>query len=311
MGVDWGTSRLRAWGFDDAGRVLFHVAADAGMGGLDRSGFEPALLQAVGPRLRPGRATPVVACGMVGSRQGWVEAPYRDLPCPPLGAGLVRAPAADPRLEVHVVPGLRQRRPHADVMRGEETQIAGFLAAHPGFDGVICLPGTHAKWAEVSAGEVTSFATFMTGELFAALSRHTVLRHSLGDGNGGGGNGGGGTPEPWDDAAFDAALAETLSRPERLARALFSIRAEDLVAGLPAATARARLSGCLVGAELAAARPWWLGRAVAIVGAPGLAARYARALDAQGVRPRLADADEMTRRGLAAAHAMLTRGTTA
>lgn len=319
VGVDWGTSRLRAWGFDESGGVLFHVAGEAGMGGLDRDGFEPALLRAIGARLGPGRATPVVACGMVGSRQGWVEAPYRDLPCPPLGAGLVRAPAADPRLAVHVIPGLRQRRPHADVMRGEETQIAGFLAAHPHFDGVICLPGTHAKWAEVSAGEVVSFATFMTGELYAALSRHTVLRHSLGPeakgpvkGPAAGGAGAAeGDDAPWDEAAFDAALAETLSRPERLARALFSIRAEDLVEGLSPAAARARLSGLLIGAELAAARPWWLGRDVAVVGAPGIAARYGRALSAQGIAPRLADADEMTRRGLAAAHAMLTEGTKA
>jgi hypothetical protein len=73
-------------------------------------------------------------------------------------------------------------------MRGEETQIAGFLAQNPGFDGVLCLPGTHTKWVHISAGEVVSFRSFMTGELFATVGPHSVLRHSVGEG--------------WDDAAF-------------------------------------------------------------------------------------------------------------
>jgi 2-dehydro-3-deoxygalactonokinase len=84
----------------------------------------------------------------------------------------------DPRLRVSILPGLKQAVP-PDVMRGEETQIAGFLAAAPGFDGVLCLPGTHAKWVQISAEEVVSFRTFMTGELFDLLSTQSVLRHSI------------------------------------------------------------------------------------------------------------------------------------
>lgn len=284
IAVDWGTSNLRAFAMGPAG-VLAEAASDDGMGRLARDGFEPALLSLVAPWLSG--PVEVIACGMVGSRQGWHEAPYRTVPCTPVDPGaLTPVPTVDARLRFSIVPGLKQLAP-PDVMRGEETQIAGALALVPGFDGVLCLPGTHAKWVQVSAGEVVSFQTAMTGELFALLSQQSVLRHGLGDG--------------WDDAAFDAAVSDMLSRPERLAARLFGIRAEGLVAGLAPAMARARLSGLLVGAELAATRPYWLGQPVAVVGADRLSALYARALAAQGVAPRLLSARDTTLAGLARA----------
>jgi 2-dehydro-3-deoxygalactonokinase len=242
----------------------------------------------VGDWLDPARKTPVLACGMVGSRQGWFEAPYRAVPCPALDAGgMVLVPVSDPRLSVQIVPGLNQISP-ADVMRGEETQIAGALALNPGFDGVLCLPGTHSKWAHVSAAEVVSFQTFMTGEMFALLSEQSVLRHGM-------------TEPGWDDGAFDAALSETLSRPERIGARLFGLRAEGLITGLAPGVARARLSGLLIGLELAGARAYWLGQPVLIVGAAKLSALYARALAAQGVAARQVPAKETVLAGLAAA----------
>ncbi len=130
IAVDWGTSNLRAWAMQ-GGRTLAEAVSDEGMGKLTREGFEPALLRLVGPWLGAGPMT-VIACGMVGSRQGWHEAPYRTVPCPPVDpAGLVAAPVQDARLRVWLAPGLRQMQP-ADVMRGEETQIAGALALSPG-----------------------------------------------------------------------------------------------------------------------------------------------------------------------------------
>ncbi len=288
IAVDWGTTRLRAWAIGPAGDVLAEAASDEGMGGLARDGFEPALLRLVGPWLGP--AVEVIACGMVGSRQGWVEAPYRAVPCAPLGGPLAEARAADPRLRVRVAPGLKQERP-ADVMRGEETQIAGFLAAHPRFDGVICLPGTHSKWARLSAGEVVSFATFMTGELYAVLATQSVLRHALGAG--------------WDDAAFAEAVSDALARPERLAGQLFGLRAGGLLGQVGPDAARSRLSGLLVGAELAAARPYWLGQDIVLIGSEPLVSHYAQALALQGTAPREADARAMTLAGLAAARALV------
>lgn len=283
IAVDWGTSNLRAWRMGPAG-VLAHVASDEGMGKLGREEFEGALLRLIGPWLDT--RVPVIACGMVGSRQGWFEAPYRTVPCTPVAAdALVRVPTSDARLDVRIAPGLRQMSP-ADVMRGEETQIAGALAMMPGFDGVLCLPGTHSKWVHVSAGEVVSFQTFMTGELFALLSTQSVLRHGM-------------AGEGWDDVAFDAGLSDALSRPEKIGARLFTLRAEGLIAGLSPVAAKSRLSGLLIGVELAAARPYWLGQPVGIVGAEGLARAYARALAAQGVNALAIPATESTIAGLA------------
>lgn len=289
IAADWGTSNLRVWALD-AGGILAEASSDRGMGSLTTEGYEPALLDLIGDWLPQGRVTPVIACGMVGARQGWREAAYRAVPCSPVDAGaLTQVATRDPRIRFTIAPGLSQRQP-ADVMRGEETQIAGALALYPGFDGVICLPGTHSKWAHVSAGEVVSFQTFMTGELFALLSKQSVLRHGLAAE--------GADPADFDGGAFDAGVSETLSRPERLAARLFGLRAEGLLAGLSPATGRSRLSGLLIGAELAAARPYWLGQRVALIGAPLLNDAYARALGAQGVGAETLDATACTLAGL-------------
>lgn len=143
IAADWGTSNLRVWAMASDGSAIARAESDDGMSRLDRTEFEPALVRLIGGWLTTGRVTTVVACGMVGSRQGWVEASYRTVPCAPMAAGRMVSPTvADARISVHVVPGLRQDDP-ADVMRGEETQMAGFLSREPGFDGVLCLPGTH------------------------------------------------------------------------------------------------------------------------------------------------------------------------
>ena len=290
IAVDWGTSRLRAW-VHNAGAVTA-LSSDAGMGGLAQDGFEDALLALIEPYLLSDTTTPVICCGMVGARQGWREAPYADVPAtPPDASGALQVTARDPRIAVYILPGMSQAKP-ADVMRGEETQIAGYIATNPDFDGVLCLPGTHTKWAHISAGEIVSFATFMTGEMFALLSERSVLRHSV-DADG------------WDDAAFNEAVMDALSRPERLAASLFGLRAASLLQGLTPATARARLSGTLIGVELSAARPYWLGREVALIGDDKLTTPYATALSAQGVTAACMPADEMTLNGLRRAYSLL------
>ena len=282
VAVDWGTSRLRAWGMR-GGEPVWRAASERGMRTLDPSEFEGALRELIAPR--GALDAPVIACGMVGARQGWVEAPYAAVPCPPLGAP-VRAPGA---LDVRVLPGLSQASP-PDVMRGEETQVAGLIATEPRFDGVAVLPGTHSKWARVSAGEVVAFRTAMTGELFALLSERSVLRHSVG-------------AEGHDPKAFETALADALARPEALAAALFGLRADGLLNGTPPAALRARLSGLLIGAELAALRPYWLGQDVAVIADGPLAEAYGAALAAQGVGVRHLGAEALTLAGLASARA--------
>ena len=291
IALDWGRSHLRAWAMV-GDTATAHNANDSGSGGLSAEEFAPTLLAVVGDWLDDTRCTPAYACSMLGSRQGWVEAPYRAVPCLPLDGALVTAPQPDLRLQVYVMPGLKQAKP-ADVMRGEETRIAGFLALHPGWDGVICLPGTQSKWVHVSAGEVVSFQTFLSGEMFALLSGHSVLRHGMAG---------------WDDAGFDAGLSQGLDRPDRLLARLFSLRAEGLLQGLDPATARARLSGLLIGAELAAAKPYWLGQRVAVLGAGELAALYARALDGLSVPVSAHSAEAATLAGLSAARAAHVKG---
>ncbi|MDV7143906.1 2-dehydro-3-deoxygalactonokinase [Tropicimonas sp. TH_r6] len=290
IAVDWGTSSLRAWGIDVSGAILWEESSDKGMGGLAPSEFEPVFLDLVGAHIAGLDRVEAIACGMVGAKQGWTEAGYRAVPCQPLDPDMTEAPVADPRLRFRIIGGLSQAKP-ADVIRGEETQIAGFQALNPKFDGVIALPGTHTKWVHVSAGEVVSFQTCMTGDLFAAISGHTVLRHSV-------------QTEDWDDVAFLAAVDDAVSRPEKLAARLFSLRAEGLLAGLEAGSAKARLSGLLIGAELAATRPYWLGQEVAIIGAGGVSKLYAEALKSLGVTATLAAGGAMVLKGLAAARAL-------
>ena len=289
IAVDWGTSNLRAWAMGPDG-VQAEASAALGMGQLAPADFEPALLGLIAPWLGAG-SMPVIACGMVGARQGWLEAPYRAVPCAPVAEGqLIAVPTQDPRLRVRLVSGLKQTAP-ADVMRGEETQIAGALTLLRDFDGILCLPGTHSKWVHVSAGEVVSFQSFMTGEIFALLRQHSVLRHGIAEG--------------WDDAAFDAALSQALSRPEKIAARLFSLRAEALLENLSPELAFARLSGLLIGIELAAAKPYWLGQRVVLIGASQLCSPYARALAAQGLQPETLDATACTLSGLALARGLL------
>ncbi len=291
IGVDWGTTHLRTFAMRGA-EMLDTARSDHGMAALAPEDWEAALLSLIAPWLTA-PVTAVICCGMVGARDGWIEAPYRRVPCAPGGGALIPAPARDPRLHVHVIPGLSQHRP-PDVMRGEETQIAGFLSRNPGWDGVLCLPGTHAKWVHVSAGEVVSFQTFLTGELFGLLAEHSVLRASV-------------ATDSMDQPAFLDAVSDAMSKPETLAARLFRLRAADLLTGTPPQIARAELSGLLIGAELAAACAYWLGQQVAVIGDAPLAGLYVAALEAQGTPAGQARAEAMTRAGLHAAYQTLDR----
>jgi 2-dehydro-3-deoxygalactonokinase len=270
IAVDWGTTNLRAWAMEgDA--VLASASAPDGMAVLARDGFEPALLRVIASWLDDDRVTPVVACGMAGARQGWREAPYATVPGAPLDAtAFVRVPTVDRRIAVTIVHGMSQSDP-PDVMRGEETQIAGLLAMRPGLAGTVCLPGTHTKWADVAGGAVRSFRTFMTGELFALMRDHSILRHSLGD-----------AAEATDPNAFDQAVLMAAADPAALAAHLFGLRAAGLLGNVAPAQARGRMSGLLIGTEVAAMGDTWRQGPVALVGNLALCASYARALGLLG-----------------------------
>lgn len=293
IAVDWGTSRLRAWAISGAGDIRAQTSSEQGMGRLEPAEFEAALVDLIDDWLGE-QPVPVLACGMVGARQGWREVPYVKTPAKPNALRPVRvADVRDPRLAVWIVPGLSQSTP-PDIMRGEETQIAGILAFEPQFDGVICLPGTHTKWVRVSAEEIVSFQTAMTGEMFELLSENSILRHVL-------------VSDGLDRVAFENAVSDALSRPERLAQSLFAIRADATLNAVGADVSRARLSGTLIGAEIAAARAYWLGHDVIVAGAPELADLYATALRGQGAAARTLDGAKLTLAGLARIRAQMNK----
>lgn len=290
IAADWGTTNLRVWGLSSEGAVVCAASSAKGMSKLDSSEFELALLELTGSWLAEKAGTLVVACGMVGARQGWVEVPYQQAPCAPLAKEIVYAATRDARLRVAILAGVSQMTPHPDVMRGEETQIAGLLLERPGYEGVVCLPGTHTKWARIHAGAILRFQTFMTGELFELLRVHSVLRHSI-------------DSTSWDNDEFASAVRAAFARPEGVAARLFGIRAASLLAGLESRATNARLSGILIGAELAAAASdFWSGQEITIIGTARQAEIYAAALRALDRESTIVDGTHVTLAGLKSAY---------
>ena len=294
IAVDWGQTRQRVWLMGAGGNLLAERSADQGMERLTRDGFETTLLAMIEDFLSDAITTPVLCSGMVGSAEDWAEVPFQAVPCAPQSAdSFVTARTDDARIAVTILPGLSQTSPAPDLMRGEETQIAGFLQSNPKFDGVLVMPGTHSKWVHISAEEVVSFQTFLTGELYALLARQSVLRNAVAIGG-------------WDDAAFESGVSEAISRPESVAAKLFSLQAQSQLAqGTPEA-ARARLSGLLIGMELAATRPYWLGQNLTVLAAPDIGKIYARALSLQGLQAPVLDSAPLVREGLQTAYEALT-----
>ncbi|WP_270728792.1 2-dehydro-3-deoxygalactonokinase [Shimia sp. Alg240-R146] len=271
VALDWGTTNLSAYAVGADGMIVDQVHNDMGMSQLTSNEFESTLVDVIGHWLHADRVAPVLACGMVGAHEGWRDAGYSDAPCLPVDRNTtVCVPTSDPRLSVRIVPGVCQRQPE-DVMRGEETQIAGYLAKNPNFDGVFCLPGTHSKWARVANGEIRNFTTFMTGELFSLLTKHSVLRLST-------------ASSGWDDDAFLAGIKAAMSNPDRLTAQLFTSRPRTLLNGTPNEVLKAHLSGLLIGTEIAALREMWRADDVVIIGDQENARLYKTALGAFDIR---------------------------
>ena len=290
VAVDWGTSSFRLWVVDEKGNILNTITGPYGMSLLKPFEYENVLEEAL-QNVGITSSLPVIISGMAGSAQGWCEAPFLSTPTQ-LDWLSEKAIRAESRYrQVHILPGIKQKKP-ADVMRGEETQIAGFLTVHPQFDGVVCLPGTHTKWVRLSAKEIVSFRTFMTGELFSLLSKQSVLKHCVAD-------------QGWSEPDFLEAVDDAISSPQQLSARLFGLRAEGLINDMPAAVARARLSGYLIGLELSGAKAYWLGQDLVAIGAPELSRLYALALKAQGLPCRMMRGDDMTLEGLRVAHKAL------
>ncbi len=288
--VDWGTSNLRLWLTDSQGGVLAERQSAEGMGSLDRSAY-PAVLESHLAALGAASDLPVVIAGMAGARTGWREAPYVETPAPLVGLFQHAVQPEGVSRPVYILPGVCQRADgRYDVMRGEETQLAGAL--EQGLDNALfCLPGTHSKWALVEDGHISRFSTVMTGELFHLISRQSILRLSV--------------PEDADAEAdpdiFDAAVDAALTPGFALTSTLFSIRAEGLLSQGTRINAAARLSGLLIGAEIAAIHADLVRHGKAyLIGTGKLTRLYARAIARAGSEAVMLDGGLLVRRGLLA-----------
>ena len=283
IAVDWGTTSLRAWRLDARGEILERRRDKLGILQVKDGDFAGALDSAAGDWLRATPSAPVLMAGMIGSRQGWVEAPYA--PCPAdltrVAQHLVSVPD-QPR--VRIVPGLslRTKKSAPDVMRGEETQIFGLDQ-----DGIVILPGTHSKWTLVRDDKVEWFATFFTGELYDVLKRHSILGRLMED-------------DPAAQAVpdgFDFGLGEGLSgAASGLLNALFTVRTRGLFGEINAKQSPGFLSGLLIGNEIKDARAALEVRgatpaSATLVGAENLTALYAHALARAGIKTNIAGED--------------------
>lgn len=281
IGLDWGTTSLRAYLFDVAGQVLARRASGAGIMSLARpDGFDAAFEAACGDWLDGAPELPAIAAGMVGSAQGWREAPYVDTPAAvdALVGGIVRV-ATSRGTMLHIVPGVIERGELPNVMRGEETQIVGALAGDPelGANGaalLVGLPGTHAKWADVQGERIEAFHTFMTGELFAALRNHTILGRTMAE-----------PAQPDIEAFLRGVIVAKNDDHAGLLATIFSTRTLGLTAQLQAEQQPDYLSGLLIGHELSgvqallAARDSTLGsETLRLIGEVVLCERYRLAL---------------------------------
>ncbi|WP_207633072.1 2-dehydro-3-deoxygalactonokinase [Devosia aurantiaca] len=295
IAVDWGTSNLRAWAVDHNGDVASSSTSDRGMGKLSPADF-PAALDAVATELGVGgSAADVLICGMAGARQGWLEAPYLDAPTDlrGLAAGAVHPAMPSSGLRVSILPGVCQRQGGENVMRGEETQLLGLASLMPGYDGLVCMPGTHSKWALLHGTRIEHFSTAMTGEMFELLKTHSVLRHSLN----------GPLDGPARDEGFSAGAEDGLSKPADLLGQLFRVRAASLLAGRGPDWCAGYLSGLLIGTDIAANRNRIGTDAVPLIGSAGLARLYERVLNMAGVKGQPVDATDVVLAGLKAARA--------
>lgn len=291
IAADWGTSNCRAFLIDAQGEAQDSREAPIGILGVAEGKLAEALAGLVGDWLQLSPTLPVLLAGMIGSRQGWVEAAY--VACP-AGVEEIAAALAETRAfgrVIHFVPGLScgGLAGGQDVLRGEEVQVLGALALDVGArDGptVLCLPGTHSKWVEVREGRVCRFATFMTGEVYAVLRAHSILGRLMAD------------DEP-DDGAFAAGVTRS-GAAGGLLHHVFGVRTAGLFAELPGAHLSAFLSGLLIGHEARAALATVPAvPEILIVGAERLAGLYAQALRRLGRSTRIVDGATASAKGLA------------
>ena len=259
IAVDWGTSTFRAYLVQNS-EVSDTIETKDGMKFVKSHLFEQTLLSLIDRWLDNDKTTEVLASGMVGSKQGWKEAPYQKTPSNLKNLSYITPSLKDNRISLKIFSGVSQIN-QPDVMRGEETQIAGFLNENPNFNGFICLPGTHSKWVEIRNNNIIKFKTFMTGELFEIISKNSVLIHSV-------------KAEKIDKMEMLKSVDKILQKPELFSNALFQLRADDLINSKGSTIYKSRLSGYLLAIELLGSMEFWKNNDIILIGNQDLIEMY-------------------------------------
>lgn len=289
VAVDWGTTNMRVWSVDRDGQVIQGAKSADGMGSTAREEF-PNIMDAHLAALGASQSVPVIICGMAGSRQGWQEAPYLDLPTKLDGLAPEAISVDGVDRDIRILPGIAKRQTdNPDVMRSEETQLLGLVDA--GLQsGMVCMPGTHAKWVSLEDGIATDFRTAMTGELYHVIATQSVLRHAV---------------ERHDpdatSGAFADAVRQSLADPAAALSRLFALRAATLLSGAGAQESADRLSGLLIGLDVATSIDNVTKQAVTLVGGNALGKAYEKALSLAGADVRQVDGDLLSLAGLVVA----------
>jgi 2-dehydro-3-deoxygalactonokinase len=281
IAIDWGTSSFRAYRLGPDGAVMDKRSAALGILAVKDGAFAQALESQIADWIQDD--ADILMSGMIGSRQGWQEAPYAICP-----AGLTEVASAMVSVTwgggrtAWITPGLAYRDESgvADVMRGEEVQILGVVDDLPRELSWICLPGTHSKWARVEGGRVINFSTYMTGEVFAVMKAHSILGRMI-------------TTANHDQAAFDEGLCRARAGGGLLHH-LFGVRTRGLFAELAQEKAASYLSGVLIGHELRAV-PLRAGAPIHVLGSQELADLYSHAMRVFQYQPQLLDPDAVAR----------------
>jgi len=263
IAVDWGTTNRRAYRIDSSGACVDEFEDGKGALSVPKGEF-PAAVAEIRERLGD---HPLLLAGMAGSNRGWVDAPY--LPCP-VGIDDLVKNLVWPDDRSAIVPGVSYiGQGRADVMRGEEVQLLGGVAAglvKP--EGFVCHPGTHNKWALLRHGTIHIFGTVMTGELFNLLKEHSILADLLQR-----------PVEP--NEAFKRGVRRAMDR-EMLGADLFGVRAGVLLGEANKDEASSYASGLLIGADVRIGLTWPAGTRISVIGRPELTRLYATAIQEAG-----------------------------
>lgn len=244
IGLDWGTTNLRAYLFASDGAVLEARQRPYGIRSLPGGGFNAALSEITADW----PDSPRLACGMIGARDGWIEMPYLDVPViPETICSQISSVTANDNRPVHVMPGLRTpQRP--DVMRGEETQVIGLIASQgPGHgDATLVLPGTHSKWITLRGNAIVDFRTLMTGEMYSIILKHSIIGAGLNTADAA-------TAPTQARMAFHKGVSAVIeSANAGMTSSLFALRAWRLNGDLAEEDVASCLSGMLIAEEIRA-----------------------------------------------------------